>query len=137
MKSIFSFCIFTIFFSPIFALGSKPETKVVVKVKFDKSFYNLKFSRDLFKYSEGARTYSLKIKDCNRSKVRQVEDTYNSLLKDYTNQVPRQKTKYDVELLANGKKIDIARGSDFGTWLREMPKKIMYINAEAQASCRR
>lgn len=137
MKSIFPFCIIAFFFLPVVALGSKPEPKVVVKVKFDESFYNLEFSRDLFKYNEGTRTYSVKIKDCNRSKVSQVEKTYKSMLKDYSNQAPRQKTKYDVELSANGKKIEIARGSDFGTWLREMPKKIMYINAEAQASCKR
>ena len=137
MKLISIFYIIAVSFLPIVTFGSRPPPKIVVKVKFDRSFYNLEFSRDLFKYNEGARTYSVKIKDCNRPKVSQVENTYKSLLKEYSSQPPRQKTKYDLELSENGKKIEVARGSDLGTWLREMPKKIMYINAEAQASCKR
>ena len=136
MKSILNFFIILVSLLPIVALGSKLNPKIVIKVKFDKSFYDLAFSRDLFKYNEGTRAYIVKIKDCNRLKLSQVEKTYKSLLKEYSNQPLREKTKYDVVLSANGKKMEIARGSDFGTWLREMPKTIMYINAEAVASCK-
>lgn len=136
MKFISIFCIIVFLFSPVVAFGAKSSPKNVVKVKFDQSFYSLEFGHDLFKYNESTRTYGIKITDCNRPRLSQVENTYKSLLKDYLNQPPRQKTKYDLELLVNGKKMEVARGSNFGNWLREMPKKIMYINAEAQTSCK-
>lgn len=137
MKSLFYFGLVACFYLPIVALGSKPEQKTVLQVKFDQSFYALELSRDFFKYSEGSRVYGIKIKDCNRPKLSQIETTYKSLLNEYSHQPPRQKTKYDVELLENKKKFEVARGSELGQWLREVPKKIMYINAEAQTSCKR
>lgn len=119
------------------ALGSNSDKNTGIKVKFDQSFYSLDFSSDLFRYDEATRTYRIKIKNCNRSKVYQIEKTYKSLLADHLSQPPRVKTKYDVEVADKKKKIQVPRGSHFGTWLRDMPKKIMYINAETQVSCTR
>lgn len=111
--------------------------KTGVKVKFDQSFYVLEFHSDLFVYNEATRTYRIRINDCNRPKISQIEKTYRSLLADHLSQPPRVKTKYDVEVADKGKKIQVPRGSYLGTWLRDMPKKIMYINAETQVSCKR
>jgi hypothetical protein len=90
-----------------------------------------------FSYKESGRTYVVKVKDCNKASLDKIAETYRALLKRYSAKPALPKTQYDVELMNSGTKIFVARGSDFGTWLREMPKKAMYVTAEAQASCKK
>lgn len=127
-----------IFFQSAGAFASTTPQEINIAVKFDHSFYELKFDGGVLTYKEGPQHYSMKLRDCNRSKVGRITKRYQVLAKKYMSQKPQPKTKFDVEVTSSdGKKLEVARGSSFGTWLRDMPKKIMYYNAESQASCKR
>ena len=119
-------------------LASTTPQTINIAVKFDHFFYELKFDGGVLTYKEGPQHYFIKLTDCNRSKVSRIAGSYLVLAKKYRNQKVQKKTKFDVEVTSpDGKKWEIARGSPLGTWLRDMPKKMMYYNAELQASCRR
>lgn len=109
-----------------------------VKVKFDHTFYSLKNNAKLLVYKEGPNEFSIAIKDCNRPLVNKITETYEALLLGNSKKKNQQSSKYDVQLIiVGGETLQIPRGDSFGTWLRDLPKQIMYHKAEAVARCRR
>lgn len=109
-----------------------------IKVKFDRTFYSLTYDARAFTYKEGPNVFSIPIKECNKALVNKITNRYESLLSEYTNQKKQFPTTFDVKLIGvGGNTLQITRGSMFGTWLRELPKKIMYHKAEAQVICKR
>ena len=130
------FCVSTV----TLASTRLPEAPVNIEVKFDHTFYGLKYNSDLLTYREGPRTYSVKIKACNKAKVSSLIKKYQSLSQKYVTQKIPEKSNPNYDVLVTtgeGKKLQVSRGSQFGTWLRDLPKKIMYFDAEARLSCKR
>jgi hypothetical protein len=121
--------------TPYVATAATPKWDITVK--FDNSFYDVRYDGSSFVYRESPVVYNFKVKSCNRAQVDRMVATYQALLKKYGSEPARTRTKYDIHLDASGKKLSVARGSPLGTWLRTLPKKMMYFNAEAQTSCRR
>lgn len=118
---------------------SAPNTRdIEVKVKFDQTFYSLKSNSKTLVYKEGPNEFSISIKSCNRSLVNSITEKYNALFLENSNKKNQLISKYDVKLIhPSGDIVQVARGDSFGTWLRDLPKKIMYYKAEAVAKCRR
>jgi hypothetical protein len=126
-----------VLFCPPLSHASTAAAKWDIAVKFDNSFYNLRYDGKSFTYRESPVVYTFAVKSCNRAQVDRMAARYQALLKKYHSAPARSQTKYDVHLDARGKKLSIARGSPLGTWLRTLPQKMMYFNAEARTSCRR
>ena len=135
MRLIFQFLVL---FASLMASAANETPTVDISVKFDRSFFKLKYDGTALSYSEETRQFKINVRSCNRSRLEKIPAHYNALLKKFKNQKPPlQKTKYDVEVTDSlGRKIQIARGSALGTWLRELPKKIMYDDAEARVACK-
>lgn len=108
-----------------------------IAVKFDRSAYDLKYDGRSFWYRDSMVTYTIKAKTCNRQKLAKFDKKFQTLLQNYKSAPPAPKTPYDIELIHKTQKISVSRGSALGTWLREVPQKMMYFNAEAQTSCKR
>jgi hypothetical protein len=117
--------------------ASSAAQDVKIAVKFDQSFYDLELTDKHFLFREGSITYRSKVMTCNRSALSKKRDEFNSLSKNYFSS-PTEKSEFDVQFTdRDGKAFSVARGSTFGTWLRELPKTMMYFNAEVKASCKR
>ena len=108
-----------------------------VSVRFDRSSYELKYDSSVLTYREGPRVYGMKSRACSKARIDRLVNRYRSLNLAYKSQKARDGTPIDVVVTgADGKRMQVARGSPFGAWLREMPKGIMYLNAEMRASCK-
>ncbi len=137
MRAIGCVVIF-VFFNGATAMSAAQTKDVKVAVKFDQTFYRMEFLKDSFSYSEGAINYRAKVAECNRSVVAKIPDEYLALYKNNLKTVQTANSEFDVEVVdGNGKSFGVARGSKFGTWLRDLPKTMMYFNAEVKASCKR
>ena len=107
-------------------------------VKFDRSFFYLEVDNKKMIYRESDRTYEIKIEPCNRKVVNQLISSYRSMLtKHLSSKQPASTTKYDVVINSGMKSYSVPRGSDFGTWLRNLPKKMPYLYAQARVSCKK
>lgn len=137
MRAIGCIAIFVLFNGA--AVWSAPQSEdVKVVVKFDQTFYRMEFLKDSFSYTEGAISYRAKVAECNRSVVAKIPDEYLALYRNNLKTAQIAKSEFDVEVVdGNGKTFRVARGSKFGTWLRDLPKTMMYFNAEVKASCKR
>lgn len=123
-------------FNSVFAAPNAHDFDI--KIKFDRTFYSLRYDTKVLVYKEGPNVFSIPVKECNKSLVNKITSRYESLLSEYTNQKKQPVTSFDVKLIKfDGATLNIARGSTFGTWLRELPKKIMYQKAEAQVVCKK
>jgi hypothetical protein len=118
------------------SLAEAAPAKMDLAVKFDHSFYDLKYDGSTFSYKDQIQNYAIKTKACNRAKLSRLSAEFHSLLKAYETK-PFKKTKFDVELISQRKSLHIARGSALGTWLRDIPAKMPYFNAEANVTCKR
>ena len=109
-----------------------------ISVKFDHSFYQLELDKEVFAYREGPISYRTKIADCNKAKATKLADQYRKLYDSYPKSEERKNSKFDVELVGKDSKImRVARGTEFGTYLRNLPKEMMYFNAEVKTACKR
>ncbi len=119
------------------ALAANSVRDLKIAVKFDQSFYNLELTDNLFSFREGPTTFRAKAMPCNRAVLSKKRDEYNALLTTYSSP-PTGKSEFDVQVTdRDGKALSVARGSKFGTWLRDLPKTMMYFNAEVKSSCKR
>lgn len=119
-------------------VAASKQHGINVMVKFDKTFYSFAYDSNTLIYKQAQNSFILPLKDCNRKVVGPIIQRYKTLSTKFASQKNLTKTKFDVEVTnANGSKMKVARGSQFGNWLREFPQKIAYINAEAQVSCKR
>ena len=119
------------------AWSANSSRELNIAVKFDQSFYNLELTDSFFSFREGPTTFRAKAKPCNRAVLAKKRDEYNSLLTTYSSPTTG-KSEFDVQVTdRDGKVLSVARGSKFGSWLRDLPKTMMYFNAEVKASCKR
>jgi hypothetical protein len=120
------------------AHSAVPNGDLDVSVKFDRSFYQLKSKSGMITYKEGGLIYQIKIQDCNRAVIAKIADRYWSLSSTQEASEVRPKQSVDINVTSgDGKKQQVARGSAFGTWLRELPRNVMYLSAEARVLCKR
>lgn len=116
--------------------GAPKPREISVRVKFDRTFYSLAYDSRSFVYGQAQNGYALPLKDCNRSVIGPVIERYKILSARFASQKNLKITRFDIEVTgANGSRMQVARGSPFGTWLREFPRKIASIHAEAQLAC--
>jgi hypothetical protein len=119
-----------------FSKPSASRAPLQVAIRFDKSFYSLDLHGEILTYKDSARTYKMPAKKCDQAVVDKIVGQYRAMTTDYKARKPIPKTEFNVEVIETNKmKLEVARGSNLGTWLRDMPKNIMYYAAEAKVAC--
>jgi len=106
-----------------------------ITVRFDTTLYVLSYNARTFSYHQGPIHFVLPIKDCDRKVIDQITGKYAEFAKKAGKN--RGETQFDVEITdAKGKTGKVPRGNPFGTWLRDLPRKMPTYNAEARVACK-
>jgi len=134
---VFFFLVLVFVSSTFAATGSKPAP-LDISVKFDNSTYSLRAKSGELTYKDTFQTHKIPVSKCTESVVNRIIEGYAHLASKYNFGRPFIRTPYDVQVReAKKEPVHIARGSEFGTWLRELPAKISYYAAEADLLCRK
>ena len=110
--------------------------EVDIDVRFDRTSYKLKLNGKEFVFQDGALRFNTKVAACNRAKFEPIARSYASFGDEMAKQPAREETDYDVQVTNRTKTTHIPRGGAYGTWLRDLPKRVPYLNAEAIIACR-
>lgn len=137
MRMYLTFNVIKIFLVTFSVTTWSAKPNAIVSVEFDHTVYQIEFTPKLFSYIESGRTQTVRIQDCNRSKIEPLEKAYRFFMASLAKRAPRSRTPYDVKVTTSGKTLLVARGSEFGNWLRAMPNNVIYIIGEAKAQCGR
>jgi len=113
------------------ALAASDTTKLFVT--YDRRAFRLEVDAKSFTYREAGRTYAIPRPKC--AVFQEVERPWREL----ASVVPNERASdYDVVVEnERGKRTYIARGARLGTWLRDLPKTLPYLDARARVACRR
>jgi hypothetical protein len=113
-------------------------TPIDITVRYDSAVYHFRYDGNQLSYVESSRRFTIADRPCDHAEIKRIAGTYNLLEQKYLKRANHSPTPYDVEIKTlNNEKLAISRGSQFGTWLRDLPKRIAYENLAAKVSCKR
>jgi hypothetical protein len=79
----------------------------------------------------------VEIKKCNAKAIEKFQTRYLSLKTNYSSlPISKKKSKYDLRV-NDGSSFSVVRGSEFGTWLRALPRHMQKLNLKSRLECRK
>jgi hypothetical protein len=133
-------------------VSSEPKSDFDALVSFDRENYQLSLTGARLQFKNENSSYRLLRRKCNQgvfdrialgylrqmayprkthaSESRTIQSTNNGTKNSH-------ETEYNVSIAEVGQPLlYITRGSASGSWLRDLPHKIMFLVAEAEVACR-
>lgn len=110
-------------------------------VKFDHTVYSLRRQGTAWEYRDGLQRYRLTEKRCNQAALRGFQSEMARLLegaKASTSTLRGEESaNYDVILKQGSAETRVARGSALGTYLRKLPTRLFYLQAQTRMQCKK
>jgi hypothetical protein len=110
--------------------------EVNATIKFDNISYTLTLLTESFVYRDELQRINIKESPCNRVILLSFVNQYHMFRGRYLSYRAKNRSTLNVILISEtGHRYRIERNSAFGVWLRDMPKKMRELQAQAKAAC--